>query len=154
LAVQSDVAEPVSQPAKPEKTAAKPADAKKPADTKKPAAPAADEEKEEETEFPGWGAVLEILGALCHPLYGVLQGSSAYLRGDFVLIDTDNELFKSLVVRDGNKKVLAEAIKQVTGRDYRIGVKKKSAARTETTQDALSEFIRTSADMGVKVDVK
>jgi DNA polymerase-3 subunit gamma/tau len=154
LAVQSDVAEPVSQPAKPEKTAAKPADAKKPADTKKPAAPAADEEKEEETEFPGWGDVLEILGASCHPLYGVLQGSSAYLRGDFVLIDTDNELFKSLVVRDGNKKVLAEAIKQVTGRDYRIGVKKKSAARTETTQDALSEFIRTSADMGVKVDVK
>ena len=86
LAVQSDVAEPVSQPAKPEKDSRQARGCKKNRLTQNPLRPQRTKKKEE-TEFPGWGAVLrKSPEASCHPLYGVLQGSSAYLRGDFVLM--------------------------------------------------------------------
>lgn len=58
----------------------------------------------------------------CPPLYGVLVDSTALLRGDYVLICTDNDMFKALVTRDGNKNVLLGAIRSVTGRNHRIGV--------------------------------
>ncbi len=107
----------------------------------------------QETEFPGWDQVVEILFTTCPPLHGVLQDSTACIRGDFILIETDNEMFKSLVTRDGNKKILADAIKSVTGRSYRIGIKKKSAAKQESN-DPLSAFLRDSRNMGINLEVE
>jgi DNA polymerase-3 subunit gamma/tau len=118
----------------------------------KPPVSAAD--KDTETEFTGWNDVIDALAISCQPLYGVLQGSSAYLRGDFVLIETDNDLFKSLVTRDGNTRILSDAIKSVTGRNYRIGIKKKPAVQSESSNDPLSAFIRTSRELGVNMDIK
>jgi hypothetical protein len=79
---------------------------------------------------------------------------NAVLRGDYVLIETDNDLFKSLVTRDGNKAVLADAIRGVTGRACRIGIKKKQAAQAELANDPLASFIRNSRDLGVNLEVK
>ena len=107
-----------------------------------------------ETPFSRWNDVLETLSATCPPMYGVLLGSTAVLRGDYVLIETDNELFKSLVGRDGNKTILAEAIRGVTGRAHRIGIKKKSAAPAGNAADPLADFIRSSRELGVAVEVK
>lgn len=108
----------------------------------------------EETEFTGWNDVVEALSTSCPPLFGVLQGSTAVFRGDYVLIDTDNEMFKSLVTRDGNKAILVDAIRGVTGRTCRIGIKKKPAAQKAEADDPLSAFIRTSREMGVNMDIK
>lgn len=108
----------------------------------------------QEVEFSDWGRVVDILSSTCPPLYGVLQGSAAAIRGDIVLIETDNGLFKSLVTRDGNKTVLANAIKSVTGQAYRIGVKKKPSAEQPKDDDTLSKFINDSRDLGVSLEVK
>jgi len=118
----------------------------------KPTVPPAD--RESEVEFTGWSDVVEVLATTCQPLYGVLQGSAAYIRGDIVLIDTDNDLFKTLVTRDGNKRVLADAIKTVTGRNYRIGIKKRSTAKPDAHGDPLSDFIRSSRELGVNLEIK
>lgn len=112
-----------------------------------------DEGIAKETEFSGWDQVVEILYTTCPPLHGVLQDSTACIRGDFILIETDNEMFKSLVTRNGNKRILADAIKSVTGRSYRIGIKKKSAAKQEFA-DPLSAFIRDSRNMGINLEVE
>ena len=110
-------------------------------------------EAPQEIPFTRWSDVLETLSSTCPPMYGVLIGSSAVLRGDYVLIETDNELFKSLVARDGNKALLAEAVRGVTGRAHRIGVRKKAAAPSGEN-DPLADFIRNSRSLGVDVEVK
>ena len=107
-----------------------------------------------EAPFSRWNDVLEALSTACPPMYGVLIGSTAVLRGDYVLIETDNELFKSLVGRDGNKAILVEAIRGITGRAHRIGIKKKPAAPAGNAADPLSDFIRNSRELGVDVEVK
>ena len=107
-----------------------------------------------EVPFARWSDVLETLSSTCPPMYGVLVGSTAVLRGDYVLIETDNELFKSLVGRDGNKALLADAVRGVTGRAHRIGIKKKAAAPAASGSDPLADFIRNSRELGVDVEVK
>ena len=126
-----------------------------------PPAPPAGESEGVELPFPQWGDVLEALAQTCPPLYGVLLGSTATLRGDLVLIRTNSDLFKSLVSRDGNKSHLTAALRGVTGRSYRIGVKNAPAdsppaggKAAAPAADPLSDFIRSSRELGVDVDVK
>ena len=141
---------PASQPARPTASAdvaPPPEEAPPPRETEAPQA---------ETPFDRWGDVLEALASQSPPLYGVLAGSSAFLRGDMLLICTENEMFRSLVGRDGNKNVLAGAIRQVTGKTYRIGLKKvqTDAARPEEPADPLTAFLRSSRELGVDVHVR
>ena len=109
----------------------------------------------EEAPFPRWNDVLETLSQTCPPLYGVLVGSAATIRGDLVLIRTNSDLFRSLVSRDGNKAHLVGALRGVTGKTYRIGVKKSPAsAQAGEASDPLAAFIRNSRELGVEVKVK
>lgn len=122
-----------------------------PAQGRSAAAPPA----EGEVPFARWSDVLETLSAACMPLYGVLQNSTATLRGSYVLIQTDNDMFKSLVSHDGNKAILVDAIRGVTGCVYRIGIKKKAvSAGASAADDPLSAFIKNSRDLGIQIDVK
>ena len=110
-----------------------------------------------ETPFTDWEDVLSALAEQSPPLHGVLLGSSAVLRDDFVLISTDNAMFRTLVTSDGNRQKLVDAIKNVTGRVYRIGMKKtaKPVATPAAEDDSpLSAFLRESRDAGIAVDVK
>ncbi len=119
-----------------------------------PAEPPAPEENGTETAFDQWNEVLDNLARNCPPLSGVLAGSTAVLRGDYVLIQTDNELFKTLVSTGDNKTRLAGAIRAVTGRAYRIGIRKTPAAPAAVAADPLAAFIRNSRNLGVDVQVK
>ncbi len=104
--------------------------------------------------FDRWGDVLAVLSTSCRPLYGVLQESTAFLRGDFVLISTNNEMFRVLVSQPEHRKQLAAAVRSVTGREYRIGLKKSSSAPTAAPPaDPLSDFLRQSQQMGVNVEI-
>lgn len=79
-----------------------------------------------------------------------------------MLICTDNDMFKALVTRDGNKNVLLGAIRSVTGRNHRIGVKRSSGApaagssagQAPPPEDPLTAFLRASREKGVEVEVK
>lgn len=117
--------------------------------------PAAEAPPADAPEQPlgNWNEILDILAESCPPLYGVLLGSGASMRGDMVLIHTDNALFRTLVTRDGNRQLLVEAIMRVTGRKCRIGIK-KTPPPEETAEDPLAAFIRSSRQLGVEVDVK
>lgn len=99
--------------------------------------------------FSSWGEVVEALETACPPLCGVLVGSTALLRGDIVLVCTDNDTFRTLVTRDGNKQILVNTIKQITGNTYRIGIKKKPSA--DTPNDPLTAFIRQNRERGVDI---
>lgn len=131
-----------------------PGDAAAPAPPVSPAARPEPEEVVQEVPFTQWQDVLEALSTACPPLCGVLAGSSAFLRGDLLLVATDNDLFKTLVTRDGNKKLLQDILQAKTGRRLRIGIRKTAGHTAPAPEDPLTAFLRVSREKGVEVEVK
>ena len=130
-------------------------DAAAPAPPVSPAARPEPEEVVQEVPFTQWQDVLEALSTACPPLCGVLAGSSAFLRGDLLLVATDNDLFKTLVTRDGNKKLLQDILQAKTGRRLRIGIRKNTGrTAAPAPEDPLTAFLRVSREKGVEVEVK
>ena len=116
-----------------------------PAETPAPA-PSADGD----VPFTAWGDVLQKLAVASPPLSGVLVGSDAFVRGDILLVSTDNDMFRSLVTRDGNKQILVNVIQEVSGQTYRIGIK-KSVPKEDIPADPLAAFLRQSRENGLDI---
>ncbi len=106
-----------------------------------------------EAPFAQWGAVLDNLMKSCIPLYGVLASSQAVLKGDMLLICTDNALFKELLAQDNNKKLLMDAIQQAGGRTYRMGLRRTVTVQ-KNNDDPLARLFSAAraADVPVKED--
>ncbi len=98
--------------------------------------PADDEEK----PLEGWNEVVRVLKTTCPLIAAVLEGSSAYISGDRLLIDTQNSQFKSLY--NGSNPMYREAIKraaeQVLGAAYKLGPYRKKSIAAKA--DPLSDF--------------
>ncbi len=107
---------------------------------------------EDEVPFTAWGNVLETLMKSCIPLYGVLAGSQALIKGERLLICTDNAMFKELYGQENNRKLLMDAIVQASGRTYRLGLRQKTVQKK--TDDPLSQLLTAAraADVPVKED--
>lgn len=109
---------------------------------------------EEEVPFTQWNDVLEALRGSCMPLYGVLIGSEAVRRGERLLICTENEMFRGLVSQEGNKQKLIAAVRAVTGRNYRIGLRKRAPmpGTSAPADDPLTAFLRESRERGIPIE--
>ena len=112
-------------------------------------APAASNDAVAERPFDKWRDVLDLLAESSPPLYGVLSETTAIERDDFVLVCTGNDLFKTLVSRDGNRAILVGAIRQVTGKTYRIGIRRPTSAPV-ATEDPLDAYLRQSKELGIQ----
>lgn len=86
-----------------------------------------------------WDKILARLRVSCPLIAGVLMGSAAYIKGDYLLIDTQNSQFKTLVnganslYRDQIRKAAFEEL----GRTYKLGPYHKPS---ENETDALAVF--------------
>jgi len=111
-------------------------------------------EPEVESPFAAWEDVLEVLAETCKPIFGVLQDSGAVLRGDHVLITTDNALFRTLIKEDVNRAALSAAIRTSTGRNYRVGVKRTeppAVPADDKPHDPLSALLDNGRSHGVEI---
>lgn len=90
--------------------------------------------------FTGWGEVLEKLNVTDKPLTGILGSSSAYIRGDFLLVKCDNPVFSQFIRQDNHAKAIKIAIYEVTGRKYRLGIY-KSEDNNARTNDPLADLV-------------
>ncbi len=116
-----------------------------------PPAPTADSGAER--PFTQWREVLERLRTTCAPLFGVLETVEATLTDTHVILYTDSPLFRTLVRGGNNKASLINAIAEVTGRSYRIGVKsQKPADSAQKPADPLSQLLQTAKEGGVPVE--
>lgn len=109
----------------------------------------------EEQRLENWSDVLDMLRTSCPPLYGVLSDSTATLcaADRRLFIETDNELFRVLVNAADNKNALIQAIRAVTGQNYRIATRRRTHTE-KNDQDPLAAFIQESKSKGVVVDVQ
>ncbi len=95
------------------------------------------EPTEAEGEVTRWNEVIAILTQTCPLIAGVLKGSKAYIKGDFLLIDAPNSQFKSLINQQSGKykENIRDAAQRVLGATYKLGPYKREAVVAE--QDPL-----------------
>ena len=83
------------------------------------------------TPVEQWIDVISILKKTCPLIAGVLEGSSAYISGDRLLIDTQSSQFRNLV--NGSNPVYKESIRkaaaQVLGQTYKLGPYRPNAVQ-------------------------
>ncbi len=134
---------PVSEPVTPPSTPA-------PVVSEPPAEP---EQEADERPFVQWRDVLERLRETCAPLYGVLENTDAVITGTHVIIYTDNPLFKVLLSGGNNKASLFNAIAEVTGKRYKLGVRAPQAPPSEkaAADDPLEALLKAGEEGGVPV---
>jgi len=94
-----------------------------------------------DTPIVEWEDVLSILRTTCPLIAGVLQGSSAYISGDLLLIDTKNEQFRTLVNSDNPiyRNSIRKAASEVLGKTFKLGPYKPKSAKVEEN-DPLAEL--------------
>ncbi len=81
-------------------------------------------------------------------------GSAAYVNGEYMLIDAP-ELAFELLKRPEQRDRMREAIRQVTGRVYRLGPYRRSAEDTqEGGADPLAELERRAQEQGVDLRIE
>ncbi|MCD7723233.1 MAG: DNA polymerase III subunit gamma/tau [Clostridiales bacterium] len=94
----------------------------------------------ETTEFAHWGEFLDMIYKSDIALYGVLSGSKGYVRGEFFLIDSPNPTVRQFIKIPTHSKAVKQALFDVTGKNYKLGLFKNSAPAAEK-RDPLEELI-------------
>ena len=110
----------------------------------------------EDSTIP-WAEVLSELQKVNAPLWGVLMDSQAVIRGDFVLIKSNNPTLSSFIRISGNARHVKDSILRVTGKEYRLGLYNSNPSPTKSDapkKDPLQNLISRARGMGINVDVK
>ncbi len=99
--------------------------------------------------FGAWPDILRQLGTDSKSVAMAFEGSSAYVSGDYMLIDAPEIAFELLKKADQRAR-LREAITRVTGRPYKLGPYRKP--KSDVKEDPIDELMRRARAAGVPVE--
>ena len=99
-----------------------------------------------------WPEILQTIKQYSRSVAAAFVGSTAYISGNYVLIDAPEVAFE-LLRRPAQRDNMRDAIRQVTGRSYNLGPWKKEEQQ-EAAADPLQTLVQQARDMGVDVTVK
>jgi len=127
-----------------------PAQESKPAPKPRQKAPAADVEalSASAQRFRDWPEILQRIRGDTKSVAMAFSGSSAYINGDYMLIDAP-ELAFALLKRPEQRDRMREAIRQVTGRVYKLGPYRLPKEPAETAADPFAELERRAREEGI-----
>ena len=98
------------------------------------------ENGDEPTPLNEWQDIIYVLQETCPLIAGILNSSRAFIKGNYILIDTANEQFRSLC--NGSDPVYRNAIKQaaekILGKQFGLGPYRKPTVSKE--EDPLAAF--------------
>ena len=101
-----------------------------------------------------WAEILENLSQSDRPLHGILIGSKAYEQGDTMFIDSPNTMFSLLLKRNGCAARLSAAIKQQTGRTYRLLLRSGGRPNEQSQEDPMDKLANLAKSAGVEVNIQ
>ncbi len=91
---------------------------------------------EELTKVDNWDEIVSILKTTCPLIAGVLGDSTAYIKGEYLLIDAKNSQFRTLIKTNTMyKDSIRKAAQDVLGQTYKLGP--YSAEKQTIAQDPL-----------------
>ena len=123
--------ESVEEPEKPKAPVAKPA----PVPASKPARTPAnlDEIYKNARPFPDWVDVVSNMKPISRAIAAAFSGSTAYVSGNYLLIDTSNEMAFELLKNGTRREEIRKIILETTGRVYKLGPYKRVEEKKKET---------------------
>ncbi len=93
-----------------------------------------------ETPIENWHEIISLVKRDCPLMAGFLKDSKAYIKGEYLLIDSSNQQFRSLIKSDNPlyKNSIRKAASEVLGVTYKLGPYTKTTATVES--DPLTAF--------------
>ncbi len=101
-----------------------------------------------------WPEVLEYLKDYSHVIASAFHGSVAYVNGDFVLIDAPNSMAFELLRKSAQRDKMRIAIKEITGRTYKLGPYRREYQEKKQEKDPLEQLAAAAESAGVSVTKK
>ena len=98
-----------------------------------------------------WPEILNALKSYSKTIATAFNGSTAYVSGNFVLIDSPNSMAFELLRKSAQRDKMRIAIQEVTGQVYKLGPYKKSSEANKN-EDKLDELARLAKDAGIEVN--
>lgn len=106
-------------------------------------------------KMENWMEVLDILKEYSRTVAMAFKGSDAYISGDFVLIDSKNEMAFELLRKSSQRDKIRDAIKSVTGRAYKLGPysagNNANVDKSRQVADPLNDLAETARKLGIDV---
>ena len=148
---QTEVEEPFAKP-EPEH---KKAPVAKPAPEVKPVAQRAsvnlDELYDNAVPFARWVEVVDSLKSVSRSIAAAFAGSTAYESGNYLLIDTNNELAIDLLRQNGRRAEIKQTLLELTGKNYSLGPYKRSTPKKVEKTDPLNSLVQSLEGSGVEI---
>lgn len=150
---------PAAPPAQPEASGAAtapPKDSAKPVSAAAVSKPKSAAGVAQVTPFGDWARVLEELAKINAALRGAMNDSRAFVHGEMMLIDCQNELFRTLLRTSiAAKESLRDAILAVTGHKYNLGpYNPDKYAPAAAPSDPLEGMLKRASELDVPVELK
>lgn len=148
---QETVEDPFAQP----ETEHKKAPLAKPAPEVKPVAQRAsvnlDELYDNAVPFARWVEVVDSLKSVSRSIAAAFAGSTAYESGNYLLIDTNNELAFDLLRQNGRRAEIKQTLLELTGKNYSLGPYKRSTPKKVEKTDPLNSLVQSLEGSGVEI---
>ncbi|MEE1076016.1 MAG: DNA polymerase III subunit gamma/tau [Acutalibacteraceae bacterium] len=98
-----------------------------------------------------WQEVLDIIKKYSITIATSFKNTRAYISGDYILIDSQNELAFNLLKQPTQRERMREAIKEVTGRAYKLGPYKRVEQKAQQ-EDPMANLLQKAKQVGVEVE--
>lgn len=103
-------------------------------------------------KMKNWPEVLDCLKSHSKMISTAFKDSTAYISGNFVLIDAPNSMAFELLKKSSQREKLRNAIKEVLGNTYKLGpYKKNKLDKSNNDKDYFSELIDSAEKAGVEI---
>lgn len=79
--------------------------------------------------FARWVEVVDSLKSVSRSIAAAFAGSTAYESGNYLLIDTNNELAFDLLRQNGRRTEIKQTLLELTGKNYSLGPYKRSTPK-------------------------
>lgn len=109
---------------------------------------------ETESEFMQWGEFLDVIHRDDIPLFGILNGSRAVIVGDKFMIDAKNEAVRTFIKIPSHARAIRKAVYEVTGKQYRIGLRKLKNNDEAKQRDPLEDLIAKASSGNINFELK
>ena len=147
---KQNIAEPelIKEPEKPKAPVAKPA----PVPVSNPARTPAnlDEIYKNAKPFPEWVDVVSNMKPVSRAIAAAFSGSTAYVSGNYLLIDTSNEMAFELLKNGTRREEIRKIILETTGRVYKLGPYKRAEEKKKEI-DPLDVLKNSLEGTGIKI---
>ncbi len=119
---------------------------------KRPAAPDMEKLRQEAVKFQPWHDIVERIKQYSITLGTSFEGSTAYVSGKYVLVDSKNEMCFELLRKAEHRAEVRSIIQQITGNTYHLG--RYSYPEEVHADDPLRQLVSELKTAGIPVEDK